>query len=563
MKKTISLAIACSLFLASVMPGFAGAATLDENLKTIQDLTAKIKALQDQILGLKTQQQQLATSSNAAALEILDTLKQGSEGDQVKILQTLLALDTAVYPEGMITGYYGPATRRAIERLQRKNGLEAVGFAGPRTRSLLNKMLKEQFKVVEDLEDELEDDVLEQVQAAIASVTLPALPSDPCAIPGIPTQSGPIIQRDGKVKIIQTGNVFIYKDGKHQIVITPNSYHEKDGKKQLLITPGMRIEKDGKFKSIVPCNGSATTTPPVGSDTTAPVITSIVATPSQTSANITWQTNEQATGKVYYGTTNPFTLTGAQSVSETNWWFNNLNTNHAVSIPSLSASTTYYFVIESKDKKGNTATSSVQSFKTSSTPDVLAPVITAVSVTNIGTTTATVTWTTNEAATSKVSFGTTTPLNTATALSVTDGGLVTAHTMQLTNLVPGSTYYFKLESKDAAQNAGQSSETSFVTAALPVDASAPTITAVAATPSTTTAQIAWTTNEAATSKVYYATTTPLSLATALTVTDSALLTNHSMALTGLTASTTYYYLVESKDAANNTGTSAESSFVTN
>jgi len=141
--------------------------------------------------------------------------------------------------------------------------------------------------------------------------------------------------------------------------------------------------------------------------------------------------------------------------------------------------------------------------------------------------------------------------------------LVTAHTMQLTNLVPGSTYYFKLESKDTAQNAGQSSETSFVTAALPVDASAPTITAVAATPSTTTAQIAWTTNEVATSKVYYATTTPLSLATALTVTDSALLTNHSMALTGLTASTTYYYLVESKDAANNTGTSAESSFLTN
>lgn len=69
---------------------------------------------------------------------IFSTLKRGTSGSEVTALQTKLAKNPAVYPEGLITGYYGVATERAVIRFQRKNGLEQVGFVGPKTRALLN-----------------------------------------------------------------------------------------------------------------------------------------------------------------------------------------------------------------------------------------------------------------------------------------------------------------------------------------------------------------------------------------------------------------------------------------
>jgi len=74
--------------------------------------------------------------------------------------------------------------------------------------------------------------------------------------------------------------------------------------------------------------------------------------------------------------------------------------------------------------------------------------------------------------------------------------------------------------------------------------------------------VTWTTDESATSKVYYGTATPLVLGSASTVSAGAFVTSHSLPITGLTASTTYFMIVESKDAANNTATGTEVSFAT-
>ncbi len=553
MRKLLTSFVIFGVFV-SATPGFAGAATLQENLSLIQTLTNQIKTLQEQIKALQGQQVQLQASTDAAVLEIIQGLKEGSEGDQVTLLQTLLAADAALYPEGKITGFYGPATRRAIERFQRKNGLEAVGFVGPRTRSELNKWIKEQFKTIKNLEDDVDDDVHEAIEDALSSITFP---SDPCLVPSMPFTS-PIHIKDGKTKIVQTGNVFIYQDGKHKIIITPNSYHEQNGKKKLLITPGVRYEQNGKTKIMVPCNGSSTTTPPVSGDTTAPILSSVNASATHQSAVISWITNEAASSKLFYGTTSPLQTANALNVSSAIY-----QTGHSLSLTNLAPTTTYYYVVESKDKKGNTATSSERSFTTTATPDGTAPSITAISVTNVGTSTATITWTTNENAGSKVFYGTGTPLNLGSASTKSDATLKMSHSLTLTGLTPNTTHYFRAESTDASNNTTTASETSFTTTTLPVDATAPVISAIVTTPGSTTALITWTTNEAANSKVYYGTTTPLSLGSAFTMTSGGFVTSHLLNLSSLTASTTYYMVVESKDAANNTATSSEVSFVTN
>jgi hypothetical protein len=67
----------------------------------------------------------------------------------------------------------------------------------------------------------------------------------------------------------------------------------------------------------------------------------------------------------------------------------------------------------------------------------------------------------------------------------------------------------------------------------------------------TSATVTWVTNEAATTQVQYGTTTAYGATTAL---NGSLLTTHSQALTGLSAATTYYYRVLSRDAAGNLST---------
>ncbi len=71
--------------------------------------------------------------------------------------------------------------------------------------------------------------------------------------------------------------------------------------------------------------------------------------------------------------------------------------------------------------------------------------------------------------------------------------------------------------------------------------------------------IAWDTNEPATSVVRYGTA---SGTYTNTITGTTQDLNHSFAITGLTVATTYYYVVDSTDATSNTTTSSERSFIT-
>lgn len=60
-------------------------------------------------------------------------------GTQVTLLQQTLLRD-GVYPEAIISGYYGLATQAAVKRFQQKYGIETTGIAGPQTRAKLNEL---------------------------------------------------------------------------------------------------------------------------------------------------------------------------------------------------------------------------------------------------------------------------------------------------------------------------------------------------------------------------------------------------------------------------------------
>ena len=94
--------------------------------------------------------------------------------------------------------------------------------------------------------------------------------------------------------------------------------------------------------------------------------------------------------------------------------------------------------------------------------DTTAPIASAVGVSGVGQGSATVSWTTNEAADTQVEYGLTASYGATTALSAT---LTTAHSAPLSGLAAGTLYHYRVRSKDAAGNLGVSADATFTTAA--------------------------------------------------------------------------------------------------
>ena len=82
----------------------------------------------------------VGSPSTVATLNLSKDLSRGSEGADVKKLQEFLAQDKAIYPEGIANGFFGPATERAVKRLQAKYGIPQVGRVGPMTREKIREI---------------------------------------------------------------------------------------------------------------------------------------------------------------------------------------------------------------------------------------------------------------------------------------------------------------------------------------------------------------------------------------------------------------------------------------
>ncbi len=95
--------------------------------------------------------------------------------------------------------------------------------------------------------------------------------------------------------------------------------------------------------------------------------------------------------------------------------------------------------------------------------DTTAPAISNVEATNITDNSATITWTTDEPADSRVDYG----LDDSYGLFVDDTSLVTSHSITLTGLSPSATYHSKVTSADAASNPASSADFTFTTLAAP------------------------------------------------------------------------------------------------
>ena len=205
-------------------------------------------------------------------------------------------------------------------------------------------------------------------------------------------------------------------------------------------------------------------------DTTAPTINNVRSWPLNHAVFISWVTDEPADSTIFWSTTTPVSVSSSSPSQKSQSGRTRL---HQMLIRGLSASTTYYAVVRSRDMAGNVAHSTEFSFFTrggTTTPsvvDVTAPTITNI-ILSVGTSTMNVSWTTNEVATSRVFYSTSTPVtaSTSTTLYLESATLVTSHSLNLSSLLASTTYYIRVQSADTASNTQTSGEFSTTTAGL-------------------------------------------------------------------------------------------------
>lgn len=83
----------------------------------------------------------MSFGAGQADAAIVNQLQLGSRSAQVTELQQFLALNSKVYPAGLVTGYFGPMTQAAVLQFQANYDISQVGRVGPVTMARINAVM--------------------------------------------------------------------------------------------------------------------------------------------------------------------------------------------------------------------------------------------------------------------------------------------------------------------------------------------------------------------------------------------------------------------------------------
>ena len=315
-KYVIVIAVSLSIAMFAGNAGIALAQTSGTTqalLNQIQLLLQQVKTLQDQMTALNAQMKQ--------TLQLTRSLSFGMTSDEVKLLQEILAADRDIYPEGLITGYYGHLTERAVKKFQKKHGFEQLGIVGPKTRKALQAFWS---------------------SLSTSTVSLP---------PGLAKKSG---------SNAVASTTFTLEVNEFKVILCHKPDKKSSGNTITVALPALLAHLN-HGDLIGSCPGTTPlSTPTTTPDVIAPVISNLTATSTaSTTASISWTTNENATSTLWYSAATPVNTDTAARIENNDW-----KTSHLDGFTGLTATTTYYYVVKVADAAGNSATSTEHSFTT-------------------------------------------------------------------------------------------------------------------------------------------------------------------------------------------------------
>lgn len=197
-------------------------------------------------------------------------------------------------------------------------------------------------------------------------------------------------------------------------------------------------------------------------DASGPTFSAITSSSTPSSFQVSWTSSEASTDQIEYGLTTSYGSTTSIESSA--------RTTHSASVTGVASNTIFHFRVKGIDTLGNTSYSLDQQVSTSSSPMTL---ISNVLATVQSPTSVLISWTTNEPATSKVRYGT----STAYGLEVFDASLVTSHSIVVNNLTANTTYHYEVISVGSTTD--QDADATFTTTGTDTGTPTPTAATVA------------------------------------------------------------------------------------
>lgn len=295
-----------------------------------------------------------------------------------------------------------------------------------------------------------------------------------------------------------------------------------------------------------------------GGDSTPPAISSVASTTGETTATITWNTDEAASSSARFGLSTSYGTTSTSTGTST----------HSVSLSGLTSNTLYHFALYATDSTGNSATTTDYTFTTTSG---------APTITNISSDKADGTYGVGEVIDIDVTFSEAVTSTGLVTVTLETGSTDRTCTFTVSNSTTGTCNY-TVQAGDNSLDLSVSSVSGTIKDAddnsmvsfspgvnlndnkeIVIDGVSPAISSVATSSAITTATVDWTTDESADSAIWYGTTSGVYTTS---TSSSALRTSQSLTMTGLSGGTLYYFALVSRDAYGNTSTSTEYSLTT-
>jgi hypothetical protein len=270
-------------------------------------------------------------------------------------------------------------------------------------------------------------------------------------------------------------------------------------------------------------------------------------------ATIQFTSTGASKAKIYYGKSEGFggSVEQGTSISET---------TYSVDLTGLDDGVKYFFKVNTFDSDGNEYDGNIFSFATPAKPRISS--LRFQPVENEPTSTQKVTWTTNVASSSSVSYGIVGQQPKEQASSA----LTTEHEVIITGLQDDSEYSLVAQSRDVSGNLAVSDTQIFKTA---LDTRPPKVfdvtveDGIRGTGSEARGQVivSWKTDEPSTSQVTYGEGIGGNTYTTRTVEDSSMVTDHIVIISDLPTSRTYHLKAISRDKSNNEGSSEDQSTI--
>ena len=272
------------------------------------------------------------------------SLSLGMQGDDIKSLQEFLSRDPQIYPEGLATGYFGLKTQAAVKRWQQKYGIEAIGIVGPKTIAKIKEAAQSSIKETSTPTASAPETVTAAASSPSVASIAPedTIPPTATLAPGVPAPTSIYIKftpSEEVTAIYEYGLTANYGSVKE----VSNQYSSSTAGISLenlvsSTTYRVRVKATDKAGNVGYSQNYTFTTPSLSD---APIISyGPNVKPSNSSpppaVNISWGTNIDCTGIVYYGADSSF---GNAKYSD------KTTTDHSLVIEGLSSGASYMYKV--------------------------------------------------------------------------------------------------------------------------------------------------------------------------------------------------------------------------